>query len=1404
TATIKDDGTGTIWQPADPAVPNGPLVPVNPTDPVLPGVTPPVFDDDRTVSVNSIDVNEASGHGVFEVTGAAGQKLTLAVTDGTATGGADYGTTLEYFDGTQWTSYTAGQLVEIPAGGKLQVRVTIVNDTVAEGAEQFTLTATNTGGTAASGTATIKDDGTGTIWQPADPALPNGPLVPVNPTDPVLPGVTPPVFDDDRTVSVNSIDVNEASGHGVFEVSGAAGQKLTLALTDGTATGGADYGTTLEYFNGTQWTSYTAGQLVEIPAGGKLQVRVAIVNDRVTEGAEQFTLTATNTGGTGASGTATIKDDGTGTIWQPADPAVPNGPLVPVNPTDPVLPGVTPPVFDDDRTVSVNSIDVNEASGHGVFEVSGAAGQKLTLALIDGTARGGADYGTTLEYFDGTQWTSYTAGQLVEIPVGGKLQVRVAIVNDRVTEGDEQFTLTATNTGGTGASGTATIKDDGTGTIWQPTDPALPNGPLVPVNPTDPVLPGVTPPVFDDDRTVGVNSIDVNEASGHGVFEVTGAAGQKLTLALTDGTATGGGVDFGAALEYFDGTQWSSYTAGQLVEIPAGGKLQVRVAIVNDRVTEGAEQFTLTATNTGGTAASGTATIKDDGTGTIWQPVDPALPNGPLVPVNPTDPVLPGVTPPVFDDDRTVSVNSIDVNEASSHAVFAVQGAQGQKLTLQLVDGTATGGGTDFGSTDSHNLQYSLDGGATWADYNGISVQITGADGKLLVRTPIVNDALTEIIEDFALQVQVVGGQASATGNATINDDGQGSIWVPTDPRDPYSPLVTNPEAGQVGHVPPDIDNRSPEVPPSLSVTTPEDTSVSGLVPAIDPDGDTLEYSLTTPPSHGTVVLTPGTNAYTYTPDANYHGADTFEVTVDDGRGGKVTATITVQVTPVNDVPVAPDQSETTPEDTPLSGRVVGSDVDGDALTYSKGSDPGNGSVVVRADGSYTYTPNQDFNGTDRFEVTVDDGQGGRTTATVTVMVTPVNDAPQADPLAVKTNDGTPVGGKVTGSDVDGDALSFGAGPKGPDHGTVTIAPDGSFIYVPRPGYHGPDAFEVTVDDGQGAKATTTVTVDVNARPALPPAQMTADEGVPVAGQLAGSDADGDPLGYAVAQAPAKGSVILNEQTGEFVYVPAQGASGTDSFVVSVDDGRGGTTTAVVTVDIRPPVNSSQPGATPPQDGSRPDAASPGANLGAGSNDVSGMPGVFFYWDDFNRVARMDAPLHPAVFVAPAVATSQAEQADREVLGNDPGITHAGEMQASSIGAGLLTNPANVIYVGRAVQDSQQMGEFWNRLVQNLLGKSPADMQGVRADATTRPGMPASLDAVDAPMALLGASPAEAETPAQTLADANQRLLEIAALGEAQRGKEAQGEHQRLPSNGSFRQQLNARAHQLPGRKVTG
>lgn len=186
--------------------------------------------------------------------------------------------------------------------------------------------------------------------------------------------------------------------------------------------------------------------------------------------------------------------------------------------------------------------------------------------------------------------------------------------------------------------------------------------------------------------------------------------------------------------------------------------------------------------------------------------------------------------------------------------------------------------------------------------------------------------------------------------------------------------------------LPPD---NTPPVANNLSVMGIEDTDILGTVTGSDADGPaTLTFSLASVPANGSVVVNLD-GLFTYTPNMDFAGADSFTFAVSDGLASAV-ATVSITVLPVNDPPVADNLSVTGNENTAIPGTVTGSDVDGPAaLTFSLASGPLNGSVVLNPDHSFTYTPNTDFTGSDSFTFRASDGLLLSPIATVSITVTP-------------------------------------------------------------------------------------------------------------------------------------------------------------------------------------------------------------------------------------------------------------------------------------------------------------------------------------------------------------------------------------------------------------------------------
>ncbi|MGJ0490379.1 Ig-like domain-containing protein [Methylobacter sp.] len=247
-----------------------------------------------------------------------------------------------------------------------------------------------------------------------------------------------------------------------------------------------------------------------------------------------------------------------------------------------------------------------------------------------------------------------------------------------------------------------------------------------------------------------------------------------------------------------------------------------------------------------------------------------------------------------------------------------------------------------------------------------------------------------------------------------------------------------------------------------------------------DPEGSPLTAVLGTNVANGVLVLNTD-GSFSYTPNTDFTGQDSFTYTAQDGNGNSSgSATVTINVSAVNAAPVAADDSATTAEDTAVNIAVLDndSDEDGDPLTVTL-NQPASGAATVNADNTVNYTPNANFNGTDGFTYTVSDGKGGSATATVTVTVTAVNDNPVAVNDTATTNAGTAVTVPVLGndSDVDGDALTVTAATS-PANGTAAIA-GSSITYTPNAGFSGTDTFQYTISDGT-LTATASVTVTVN------------------------------------------------------------------------------------------------------------------------------------------------------------------------------------------------------------------------------------------------------------------------------------------------------------------------------------
>ncbi len=271
-----------------------------------------------------------------------------------------------------------------------------------------------------------------------------------------------------------------------------------------------------------------------------------------------------------------------------------------------------------------------------------------------------------------------------------------------------------------------------------------------------------------------------------------------------------------------------------------------------------------------------------------------------------------------------------------------------------------------------------------------------------------------------------------------------------------------------------------------------------------DEDKDTLIYSLISNTSNkgGTLVLKQ--NKVTYTPKINFSGTDIFMFKVNDGKVDSNIAIVIINVesnsysvntgggggsssggttssssggsASVNHKPIADSQSLSVNEDTNKTITLNGSDADNDTLSYILDSNTSNkGGTLVLNQNKVIYTPALNFNGSDTFKFKVNDGTLDSDKATVTITVNALNDKPLASSQSVNTTEDVDVNITLSGTDVDGDTISYTV-ISNPTHGTLSgTAPD--LTYSPNVNYNGNDSFTFKVNDGNLDSNESTITI---------------------------------------------------------------------------------------------------------------------------------------------------------------------------------------------------------------------------------------------------------------------------------------------------------------------------------------
>ncbi len=588
------------------------------------------------------------------------------------------------------------------------------------------------------------------------------------------------------------------------------------------------------------------------------------------------------------------------------------------------------------------------------------------------------------------------------------------------------------------------------------------------------------------------------------------------------------------------------------------------------------------------------------------------------------------VTGNILLDDTGSGVDSDADGDALSVSAYSIIGQVGPfnvsvpyiiagvgEFTLQS-NGTFTfDPATDFNGAIPL-ITYTVDDGNGGSDDAVLNIDVTPlndlptaiATPGITVEDQAVSGSIIIADVDGDVPVASLNGNPS-NGSVTVNPDGTWSYTPLPDFNgvDQFEILVDDTKGGLIPvtvnvTVTPLVDIADDQI------ETAEDTATTvnvidgtGTVggtsgPGVDDFEATPVVTGVTQGSNGSVTFF-ANGDITYTPNADFNGTDVFTYSVTSGRVTE-TATVTVNVTPVNDAPIGIAPPAVTLEEAPVSGTVIMSDPDGDVPTARIGISPLDGTAVVNPDGTWTYIPVADFEGTDSFTVIIDDGNGGTSFALVNVTVIGVNDAPDATPSSVLAITEIPTPLNITlPTDVDDDdsvLRSIILQTPSSAQGILTYVSDASpgitapltsglvlsntelatGEFTSAPGFSGmTNSLIFRAADDQGASdagSEAVISIDVTTTPMVTEATeppQTTDEDTPFNGTI--DIVASLPTTTTLTSQASNGTVLITDPaTGAYVYTPNPDFNGVDQFTVIVRDGVNPDVTVVVDVTVNP------------------------------------------------------------------------------------------------------------------------------------------------------------------------------------------------------------------------------------------
>ncbi|HHX8646297.1 TPA: tandem-95 repeat protein [Vibrio diabolicus] len=578
-----------------------------------------------------------------------------------------------------------------------------------------------------------------------------------------------------------------------------------------------------------------------------------------------------------------------------------------------------------------------------------------------------------------------------------------------------------------------------------------------------------------------------------------------------------------------------------------------------------------------------------DGTETVPANVDASV-----TPVN--DPPVAGFTSYTVDEDNVITIsdeqllaNSSDVEGAVSIDSVTYSGTDG--VFQDNGDGTYT-----FMPNENFSGDISLD--VIVADEQGAIDETTAGITVIEVNDPPVAGSTSYTIDEDSVltfsesqilanasdiegDVELVGiSYEGSDGIFTVNGDGtcsfapnenfNGQVQLDVTIQDENGATVDT-------HINVDVlPINDPPVSGDLAYTINEDSSITLsqeqlLAKAGDIDSENLEAINLSTDDNATIQYNDD-GSYTITPDENYNGDLDLTFDIIDNDGGSVQVGLDITVNPVNDLPQAQDQQFTVEEDGTLlftdADLLEGaSDIDGDDLSIENvlytGAD---GVLTDNGDGTYSFAPNENFNGDVQFTFDVSDGTGS-TPAFIDVSVTPVNDPPVAGSTSYTVQED----GQITisdeqllanSSDVEGDVALANVSYSGND-GSFVDNGDGTYTFTPNENFDGNISLDVTVIDQDGATDTTTAGIDVIAVNDAPEtsgiqAEVDEDNAITITQEqlLANAtDIEGDDLVASNLQTNDPDATIVANDDGSFTITHTENFNGELDFTYNISDG---------------------------------------------------------------------------------------------------------------------------------------------------------------------------------------------------------------------------------------------------------